>query len=54
MINVGVLTSRKTKDSDEQYTPHYAVDPLLHYVELYANTHTHTHTERLSSGVLLI
>lgn len=32
-INTGVLTSSRTKESDEQYTPFYAVEPLLQYIK---------------------
>ena len=30
--NVGVLTSNRTKDGDECYTPFYAVEPLLEFI----------------------
>lgn len=30
--NVGVLTSDRTKDGDECYTPFYAVEPLLEFI----------------------
>jgi hypothetical protein len=31
--NVGYLTSSSTKDSDEVYTPYYAVKPILKYLK---------------------
>lgn len=31
-LNVGVLTARNTADSDECYTPFYAVDPVLEFL----------------------
>lgn len=31
-INTGVLTSNKTADGDECFTPHYAVEPLLEFI----------------------
>lgn len=31
-INTGVLTASRTADSDECYTPHYAVEPLLEFI----------------------
>lgn len=31
-INTGVLTANRTADSDEAYTPLYAVEPLLEFV----------------------
>ena len=31
-LNVGVLTSKQNTDSDEMYTPFYAVDNILKYV----------------------
>ena len=31
-INMGVLTANRTADSDEAYTPLYAVEPLLEFV----------------------
>lgn len=31
-LNTGYQTARKTKESDEQYTPLYAVDPLVKYI----------------------
>lgn len=30
--NIGVLKSKRTVESDEQYTPFYAVEPLLKYI----------------------
>lgn len=32
MINVGYLTAGRDADSDEIYTPFYAVDPILKYI----------------------
>ena len=34
--NTGVLQSRRTIESDEMYTPYYAVKPLLQFVKNYA------------------
>lgn len=31
-LNTGVLTSNRTADGDEQYTPFYAVDPIVKYI----------------------
>ena len=31
-LNVGYLTSDRTEDGDEVYTPYYAVDPILEFV----------------------
>lgn len=31
-INTGVLTSNKTADGDECFTPYYAVEPLLEFI----------------------
>ena len=31
-LNIGVLTARNTADSDEAYTPFYAVDPILEFL----------------------
>lgn len=31
-LNVGYLTAEQTKESDEKYTPYYAVDPILKYI----------------------
>lgn len=32
MWNPGVLTSEATPEAQEQYTPYYAVDPILKYI----------------------
>ena len=34
-LNVGVLTSSRTPDGDEMYTPYYAVEPLLQFIDKY-------------------
>ncbi len=34
-INVGWLTAGRDADSDEVYTPFYAVDPLIEFIESY-------------------
>lgn len=31
--NKGYLTAKSTKESDEYYTPAYAVEPLLQYLD---------------------
>lgn len=31
-LNVGYLTAEQTKESDEKYTPYYAVEPILKYI----------------------
>ncbi len=31
-MNVGYLTSNRTSDGDEMYTPFYAVEPLLEFI----------------------
>ena len=31
-LNTGVLTSNRTADGDEQYTPFYACDPIVKYI----------------------
>lgn len=31
-LNVGYLTSDRTENGDEVYTPYYAVDPILEFV----------------------
>lgn len=31
-LNTGYLTAKQTKQSDEQYTPLYAVEPLIKYI----------------------
>lgn len=35
--NKGYLTAKSTKESDEYYTPAYAVKPPLKYLERYCN-----------------
>ena len=30
--NVGYLTASKTDESNENYTPYYAVDPIIKYI----------------------
>lgn len=32
VLNTGVLTSNRTADGDEQYTPFYACDPIVKYI----------------------
>ncbi len=34
MLNVGNMTAKRTSDSDEWYTPAYAVRPLLKYLAM--------------------
>lgn len=34
-INVGYLTAKTDKASDEVYTPEYAIKPLIKYIEQY-------------------
>ena len=36
-INKGYLTAGRTKESDEIYTPFYAVDPLIEFIEEFKN-----------------
>lgn len=31
-INTGFLTAKSTDESNEMYTPYYAVDPILKYI----------------------
>ena len=31
-INTGYLTAERTAESNEMYTPYYAVDPILKYI----------------------
>ena len=33
MINKGYLTAKTDKESDEVYTPEYAVKPILEYID---------------------
>ena len=34
-INVGYLTAKTDKTSDEVYTPEYAIKPLIKFIEKY-------------------
>ena len=36
-INKGYLTAKTNKESDEVFTPEYAVTPLIKYIKLYIN-----------------
>lgn len=42
MTNKGYLTAKSTKESDEYYTPAYAVRPLLKYLKRYCNKPQYT------------
>ena len=41
-LNKGYLTAKTNKESDEQYTPAYAVKPLLKYLDMYCNKSNYT------------
>lgn len=36
-LNIGYLTAKTNKASDEVYTPEYAVKPLIKYIEQFKN-----------------
>lgn len=37
MINKGYLTAKTNKESDEVYTPAYAVKPIIKYLDNFCN-----------------
>ena len=41
-LNKGYLTAKTDKASDEVYTPAYAVQPLIKYLDMYCNKSNYT------------
>lgn len=48
MINKGYLTTKTDKESDEVYTPDYAIKPIIKYLDNFATKHS------IQYGVLLM